>query len=193
MGGSTGLAYRTGVKPIDFIVVGVRNDSLDPVESLRLGNGVALGKGIEKWLESLLPLSCSTVVETFDSRLTLVVVANAEVDLTGLNILHVLLDSLKTGNGGILGPSQRDTKLGEGLRCLESARLPRSNNTEVRTSSLDTPEEVGILRGRSGLDGTISQDDVNALDGIQGKTVHVGAETIASVSEVTRNANTTVC
>ena len=179
--------------PIDFVVVGVGNHSLDPVESLRLRDVVALGEGVQKRLEGLPPLSRGTVVETFDSRLALVVVANTEVHLAGLDVFDVLLDSLKTGNSSLLGPSEGDSEPGEGLGRLEGGQLPGSDDTKVGAGTLDSPEEVGVLGSRGGLHTAVSQDDIDALDEVQSKAVHVGAESVTSVKEVTRDTNTRYC
>lgn len=187
------VLLRAGVDPVNLVIVGVSDNGLDPVEGLGLGNVVALREGVQERLEGLRPLSRSTVVQTLDTRLSLVIVANTEVDFTGHDVLGVFLNSFKTGNGSVLSPSKRDTEFGEYLGRCESAQLPRSNDTEVRTGALDTPEEISVRSSGSLLHAPVSQNNGNTLDEVQGKTVHVGAETEASMEEVAGNTDTRCC
>lgn len=176
--------------PINVVVVGVADDGRNPVHGLSLGDVGGRRECLHEGSNGLLELGNSAVVQTLDAGVALAVIRNAEVDLAGHDVTDVLLNGLETGDGGLLGPAERDAEPDKLLGRRNGPQLPGSDDTKVGASTLEAPQQVGVLGARGLDDAAISQDDSGAIDEVGGKAVHVGAEAEAAVKEVSRNTDT---
>ena len=86
-----------------------------------------------------------------------------------------------------IGPLELE--VGDRRRSSLSAEIERGNNTEVLSSTAQSPEQLLVLGCRSMLKLSVGSHHVQANNVVEGNTPVTGCMTVASVGEMTTNSN----